>query len=132
MNRGHCPLCLRDDQKIVESHIISNFFYKPLKEKEGRFYVISTDPAKPDREDRHACQRDARLNQQLVKHTEVLLVGLGFDLARLGLGLLGRERPDTWTAARHGHLPRTFGRTPAGRGTPAGRPLAGRSGTSRR
>ncbi|HKB91109.1 MAG TPA: hypothetical protein VKC60_11380 [Opitutaceae bacterium] len=44
--KGRCPLCQLDDQDIIDSHIISDFFFDPLKAKEGRFYVMSTDPSK--------------------------------------------------------------------------------------
>jgi len=44
---GPCRLC-RQQTVLVEGHIISNFSYKPLKEKEGLFYIISTDPQKKE------------------------------------------------------------------------------------
>jgi hypothetical protein len=42
---GRCRLCLSDDW-LVDSDIIPKFHYKPLREGEGRFYVLSTDPSK--------------------------------------------------------------------------------------
>lgn len=42
---GRCGLCQLNGW-LVDSHIIPNFQYKPLKETEGRFYVLSTDPSK--------------------------------------------------------------------------------------
>ncbi|MGC4074943.1 MAG: hypothetical protein QM760_21080 [Nibricoccus sp.] len=44
---GPCRLC-RQQAKLVDGHIISNFSYKPLKEKDGLFYIISTDPNKKE------------------------------------------------------------------------------------
>lgn len=44
---GRCRLCLTD-QPLVDSHIISNFLYGPLKEKEGLFYILSSDPKKKE------------------------------------------------------------------------------------
>jgi hypothetical protein len=44
---GRCRLCLTD-QPLVDSHIISNFLFRPLKEKEGLFYVLSSDPKKKE------------------------------------------------------------------------------------
>src|SRR5437762_324195 len=41
---GRCRLCQNEDW-LVDSHIIPNFHYKPLKKNEGAFYVMSTDPA---------------------------------------------------------------------------------------
>lgn len=42
---GRCRLCHLDDW-LVDSDIIPKFHYKPLKETEGRFYVLSTDASK--------------------------------------------------------------------------------------
>jgi len=45
---GVCRLCglIRP---LVNSHVIPDFNFKPLKEKEGRFYVLSPDPEKKER-----------------------------------------------------------------------------------
>jgi hypothetical protein len=45
--QGRCRLC-NAEGPLVESHIIPNFQYKPLKEKEGYFLVLSTDPTKKE------------------------------------------------------------------------------------
>lgn len=42
---GKCWLC-QQQGTLVEGHIIPNFSYKPLKEKEGLYYIVSTDPQK--------------------------------------------------------------------------------------
>ncbi len=42
---GRCRLCLSDNW-LVDSDIIPKFHYKTVKEVEGRFYVLSTDPSK--------------------------------------------------------------------------------------
>ena len=42
---GRCRLCHLDDW-LVNSDIIPKFHYKPLKEVEGRFYLLSTDASK--------------------------------------------------------------------------------------
>lgn len=42
---GTCRLC-RQEAELVDSHVIPKFQYKSLKEKEGHFYVISTDSEK--------------------------------------------------------------------------------------
>jgi len=42
---GRCCLCHSRDW-LVDSHIIPDFHYKPLKQSEGQFYILSTDPAK--------------------------------------------------------------------------------------
>lgn len=42
---GRCCLCQLDNW-LVDSDIIPKFHYKPLKEAEGRFYVLSTDASK--------------------------------------------------------------------------------------
>lgn len=42
---GCCRLC-KTPGPLVDSHIIPNFQYKPMKEKDGYFLVLSTDPAK--------------------------------------------------------------------------------------
>lgn len=44
---GKCRLCLRDGP-LVDSHIIPKFHFKPLKEEEGHFYIVSSDPAKKE------------------------------------------------------------------------------------
>ncbi len=44
---GICKLC-QQQATLVDSHIIPNFHYKPLKEKEGLFYILSTDPKKKE------------------------------------------------------------------------------------
>ncbi|MCK4578481.1 MAG: hypothetical protein KAU50_06805 [Candidatus Marinimicrobia bacterium] len=41
-----CPICQQSDD-LCESHILSKFVYKPLKEEEGHFYVLSNDPERP-------------------------------------------------------------------------------------
>lgn len=38
-----CALC-HEEKELCDSHVISKFNYKPLKEDEGRFYVVSADP----------------------------------------------------------------------------------------
>jgi hypothetical protein len=47
---GQCRLCL-EQKALVDSHIIPNFQYKPLKKQEGFFYHLSTDPSKPERKE---------------------------------------------------------------------------------
>ena len=42
---GRCLLCQKGDL-LVDSHIIPKFQYKPLKEKNGLYYILSTDPDK--------------------------------------------------------------------------------------
>jgi len=42
---GRCRLC-GVETRLVDSHIIPGFQYKPLKEAEGHFLVISTDAGK--------------------------------------------------------------------------------------
>ena len=42
---GCCRLCNLKD-RLVDSHIIPNFYFKSLKEVEGFYYVQSTDPLK--------------------------------------------------------------------------------------
>ncbi len=42
---GRCRLCHLDDW-LVDSDIIPKFHYNPLKEAEGRFYILSTDASK--------------------------------------------------------------------------------------
>lgn len=44
---GHCRLCL-GDHPLVDSHIIPDFQYRPLKLGDGRFHVLSPDPSKKD------------------------------------------------------------------------------------
>jgi hypothetical protein len=44
---GKCRLC-QQDEPLVDSHIIPKFHLKPLKEEEGHFYIISTNPKKPE------------------------------------------------------------------------------------
>ena len=44
---SRCCLC-HIDQPLVDSHIIPNFLYKPLKENEGLFYIVSSDPNKKE------------------------------------------------------------------------------------
>jgi hypothetical protein len=41
---GPCRLC-RSEDWLVDSHIIPNYHYKPLKESDGYYYVMSSDPA---------------------------------------------------------------------------------------
>lgn len=41
-----CPLC-QQSNKLCDSHILSKFVYKTLKENEGHFYVLSNDPTTP-------------------------------------------------------------------------------------
>jgi hypothetical protein len=44
-----CRLCLKE-AKLSKSHIISEFLYTPMyDEKTNRFFVISSDPERPDR-----------------------------------------------------------------------------------
>ena len=42
---GRCRLCNSEDW-LVDSHIIPDFHFKPLKKAEGHFYVQSTDPSR--------------------------------------------------------------------------------------
>ncbi len=42
---GRCCLCHSHDL-LVDSHIIPDFYYKPLKQSEGQFYILSTNSAK--------------------------------------------------------------------------------------
>src|SRR5437868_1951479 len=42
---GHCRLCNLKD-RLIDSHIIPNFYFKSLKEVEGFYYIQSTDPLK--------------------------------------------------------------------------------------
>jgi hypothetical protein len=44
---GKCRLCLGEGA-LVDSHIIPKFYYKPLKEEEGHYKIVSSDPAKRD------------------------------------------------------------------------------------
>jgi len=44
---GRCRLC-NTPGPLVGSHIIPNFQFKPLKEKDGYFLILSTDPAKKE------------------------------------------------------------------------------------
>lgn len=44
---GTCRLC-QQITTLVDSHIIPKFHLKPLKEAEGHFYIISSDPTKPE------------------------------------------------------------------------------------
>lgn len=44
---GRCCLCHSEDW-LVDSHIIPKFQFKPLKEAEGYFYILSTDPVKKE------------------------------------------------------------------------------------
>lgn len=46
--RGICSLCLTD-RELVSSHVIPKFFFKKLKEEEGHFYMIPSQPSKPER-----------------------------------------------------------------------------------
>ncbi len=43
-----CVLCQKD-RKLKESHILSKFIYKLLKEPEGKMYVLSEDPSQKNR-----------------------------------------------------------------------------------
>ncbi len=43
-----CVLC-RKDRELEESHILSKFIYKLLKEPEGKMYVLSEDPSQKNR-----------------------------------------------------------------------------------
>jgi hypothetical protein len=43
--QGRCRLC-NTQGWLVDSHIIPNFQYKPLKQAEGHFLVLSTNPEK--------------------------------------------------------------------------------------
>jgi hypothetical protein len=45
---GPCRLCLQEAQ-LVDSHIVPAFLFKPLKKVEGRYSVVSTDPAERER-----------------------------------------------------------------------------------
>lgn len=47
---GKCQLCL-GQKPLVNSHVIPNFQYKPLKEREGFFYHFSTDENCPERKE---------------------------------------------------------------------------------
>ena len=42
-----CRLCLVESE-LQDSHIISEFQYKPLYDEKHRFFVISSDPRKND------------------------------------------------------------------------------------
>ncbi len=44
---GTCRLCLCHSQ-LVQSHVIPEFFFKPLKEKDGHFFIQCSDPAKKE------------------------------------------------------------------------------------
>jgi hypothetical protein len=41
---GRCALC-QQDRELCASHIIPEFFYKPVYDEKHRFYTFSTDPA---------------------------------------------------------------------------------------
>ncbi len=43
--KGKCRLC-QQEAPLVDSHIIPKFHFKPLKEDEGHFYIMSTDAGK--------------------------------------------------------------------------------------
>jgi hypothetical protein len=43
-----CVLCQKD-RELRESHILSKFIFKPLKEPEGRMYVLAEDPSQKNR-----------------------------------------------------------------------------------
>jgi hypothetical protein len=47
---GQCRLCL-EQKTLVDSHIIPNFHYKPLKEREGFFYNLSTNSSQPEKKE---------------------------------------------------------------------------------
>lgn len=40
----NCRLCEKNE--VINSHIIPEFFYKPIYDKKNRFFKISTDPSK--------------------------------------------------------------------------------------
>ena len=44
---GNCRLCLRTEL-LVDSHIIPKLHYKPLKQAEVNFFILSTDAAKKE------------------------------------------------------------------------------------
>jgi hypothetical protein len=44
---GTCRLC-HQTTALVDSHIIPKFHLKPLKKREGHYYILSTDPKKPE------------------------------------------------------------------------------------
>lgn len=44
---GKCRLCL-EDKRLVDSHIIPDLHFKPLKEMEGHFLKVSTNPEKKE------------------------------------------------------------------------------------
>lgn len=43
VHEGLCRLCLTQGP-LMDSHIIPKFHYQPIKEKDGLFYILSTDP----------------------------------------------------------------------------------------
>jgi hypothetical protein len=47
---SECRLCL-NRKPLVNSHIIPNFQFKPLKKQEGFFYHLSTDENQPERKE---------------------------------------------------------------------------------
>jgi len=45
---GTCRLC-REEAALVDSHIVPAFLFRPLKEVEGRYSILSTDPSERER-----------------------------------------------------------------------------------
>jgi hypothetical protein len=45
---GTCRLC-REEAVLVDSHVVPAFLFRPLKEVEGRYSILSTDPSERER-----------------------------------------------------------------------------------
>ncbi len=44
---GQCRLCL-STKALVESHIVPNFFFREMKGEENVFFILPSDPSKPE------------------------------------------------------------------------------------
>jgi hypothetical protein len=95
--KGQCRLC-HSEERLVDSHIIPNFQYKQLKEAEGCFYIVSTDPGRRILKrqkgitERILCSRcdNVRLSRYENHLAKVLFGGTSLDFEETGRVLLVR------------------------------------------
>ena len=92
---GKCRLC-HQHKRLVDSHIIPDFQFKPLKKKDGFFYRVSTDPKKKVIKQQKGITEHllcATCDNERLQKNETHLSRVVFGIHSLDLSRVGRIVP---------------------------------------